>query len=262
MDVSGIDHHKVPGLPIFQEGVIITTQDNQQLILIMNQYSHMPTGRTIHSVIQIDDFNNKVDCLSINIGGKQCLVTNYGYRIPFSIRVGLTSMPIKLFSDKKWETLPHVVITSNMVWHPSKYDNNGYHSISNIMDDLPLIQNDDMGYPTLVGLMYNETRVTDHVMEVCNTPSKPKNYQLEDLLHYFLRVPYHVVSKTLDSTTQYDRLGPVGDTIRHKYRSPFPYLNVECRFEKVSTDTVLCDNPSICDNYHDEQFYVGINTKM
>ncbi len=57
--------------------------------------------------------NNK----SIKVaGGLQCILTNDGYVIPISIRDGLPYVALHLFTNEKWDSLPHVILTGDADW--------------------------------------------------------------------------------------------------------------------------------------------------
>ena len=56
-------------------------------------------------------------------GGQQCLTTVEGYKIPLHIRRGLPYMDMHPPSDHELGTLPHVVLTSDTDWNPTKVDN-------------------------------------------------------------------------------------------------------------------------------------------
>ena len=90
----------------------------------MNQYAHVPqNGKTIHSAIQLESFGTKVDDRSLKLKqGTQTVSTLNGYVIPLNFVNGLAYMPIQLFMDKKWDNLPHKVLTADVEWDPSMAD--------------------------------------------------------------------------------------------------------------------------------------------
>jgi hypothetical protein len=64
-------------------------------------------------------FNDK----SINVpGGLQRIQTLDGYINPLTIKDGLTRLSIRPYTDKEWEDLPHVNLTSQVEWYPSVLD--------------------------------------------------------------------------------------------------------------------------------------------
>jgi len=71
----------------------------------------------------MEHYKNKVDDRSCKVGGTQCITTNDGYVFPMDIRDGLPYLTLRPFTDEEWETLPHVVMTSDEDWDPSVLDN-------------------------------------------------------------------------------------------------------------------------------------------
>ena len=59
---------------------------------------------------------------SVKIGGKQRIVTPDGYVIPLSIVTGLPRLSIRPFTDREWESLPHIIMTAEHDWDPSILD--------------------------------------------------------------------------------------------------------------------------------------------
>ncbi|KAG7345005.1 hypothetical protein IV203_032536 [Nitzschia inconspicua] len=67
-------------------------------------------------------YKNDVNDKAKANGGMQRIITLDGYIIPMSIRGGLTYIPMRTFTDKEFETLPHVIMTSDKEWDPSVLD--------------------------------------------------------------------------------------------------------------------------------------------
>ena len=55
--------------------------------------------------------------------GKQRIVTPDGYFIPLAIRYGLAHMDMRPPSDAEYESLPHIIFTSDTEWDPCAMDN-------------------------------------------------------------------------------------------------------------------------------------------
>jgi hypothetical protein len=55
-------------------------------------------------------------------GGLQQIQTLDGYIIPLIIQDGLTHLNICPYTDQEFETLPHVILTSELEWDPSVLD--------------------------------------------------------------------------------------------------------------------------------------------
>ena len=79
VDVSGINNHELTHLPIVTAGGVVSSQRGE-IIIILNQYAHLHSGKTILSSIQMESFGNKVDDCSIRIDANaQSITTNDGY---------------------------------------------------------------------------------------------------------------------------------------------------------------------------------------
>ena len=80
-------------------------------------------------------------------GGLQRIKMIDGYAIPLNIKNGLPYVTMRPYTDTEWDSLPHVVMTSNMDWDPSIFDNNlddddeWFDAVSDLQND-PIIEND------------------------------------------------------------------------------------------------------------------------
>ena len=77
----------------------------------------------------------------------------------------------------------------------------------------------------------------------------------------FAWLPTDVVKKTYELTTQYARI-PMSTTLRKRYLSPNPALNVFRRSESVATDTVFSDTPAVDSGITSAQFFVGCDSMV
>ena len=59
-----------------------------------------------------------MDDKSIKIGGGQHTTTLYNYNLPTSISNALPYVSLRPCTDKEWDELPHVILTSDMDWDP------------------------------------------------------------------------------------------------------------------------------------------------
>jgi hypothetical protein len=110
-------------IQLVQAGAVTKTQKGD-VIIIMNQYAHSPTAKTIHSSAQMEAYKADVNDKSTKVpGGLQRIKTLDGYVIPLNIRAALPYMQIRPFTDKEWKILPHVILTSDATWNPSVLDN-------------------------------------------------------------------------------------------------------------------------------------------
>ena len=60
---------------------------------------------------------------SVKCGGGQRITTADGYIFPLSIKQGLPYLRMRPFTQSEYDTLPHVIMTSDKVWDPSIFDN-------------------------------------------------------------------------------------------------------------------------------------------
>ena len=121
--VEGIDNHQVRDVPIVTAGGVISTNKGD-VIGIFHQYAHINKGASIHSSVQLEAYKQDVNDRSRRVpGGLQRILTVDGYEIPLAFRNGLPYLPIKPYTDREYETLPHVIMTSDEDWDPSVLDN-------------------------------------------------------------------------------------------------------------------------------------------
>ena len=110
VDVQGIDNHQLTNIPIVTAEGVVTTQRGEA-ILVMNQYAHIPNGKTIHSSAQLEAHGVIVDDKAIKNGGQQRLITHGGYVIPLSVRSGLVYIDMHPPTDAEQLTLPSIILT-------------------------------------------------------------------------------------------------------------------------------------------------------
>ena len=88
----------------------------------MHQYAYLKKGKTLHSSIQLEAFGNHVHDKPKRIGGLQCVQTNDGYIHRIDLKNGLAYVQMCPYSQNEWDTLPHVIWTSNSQWNPTIFD--------------------------------------------------------------------------------------------------------------------------------------------
>ena len=121
VDVTGIDNHELNALVIVDAPAKITTHKGPA-IAVLRQYAYHGLGRTIHSCAQFEYYKNQVNDRSMKVGGTQCIKTNDGYIIPLDIINGLPYMKMHPNTDKEWDELPHILLTSSEEWDPRVVD--------------------------------------------------------------------------------------------------------------------------------------------
>jgi hypothetical protein len=122
VNVCGIDNHEVTGIPIITTSGVVKTQ-HRPVIAILPHYAYLGSGKTIHSAAQLEHYQNDVNDHSIKVhGGLQRILTLDGYVIPINIVGGLPYISMHPYMDDEWDTLPHVILTSNIDWDPTVLD--------------------------------------------------------------------------------------------------------------------------------------------
>jgi hypothetical protein len=122
VDIRGIDNQQITNIPIVSRGAVAKTQHGE-VIVIMHQYAYTGAGKTIHSSAQLEWYKNNINGKSIKVaGGPQCISTNDGYVHPINIGDGLPYINMRSYTDHEWDTLPHLVWTSNADWVPTVLD--------------------------------------------------------------------------------------------------------------------------------------------
>ena len=271
VDVSGIDNHEMNNLAIVSVGGVVHTQRGD-VIAILNQFARNVGGKTLLSCVQLESYGITVDEKSSILGiGTQTLQTPEGYTVPLDFHNGLPYMDIRPFTNREWDTLPHVILTSSEEWDPANLDHDNSAAVQELPEnptayDYSLF--DARGYPTqdpisvVANLLEWECDPKDIALSVSSTQSFPRPPEYLSLRKYFLNAPVDVLKHTFKSTTQYARSGWITGRITNTFRSPFPAMNVPRRQEAVATDTIYCDTPAIDNGSTCAQFYVGVKSKF
>jgi hypothetical protein len=291
-DVSGIDNHTLGSLPIATVAGVAQTHFGP-VCLILHQYAYHGKGKTIHSSVQIEHFGNDVNDKSIRVnGGKQRITTVDGYAIPVQIRGGLAYIDMHPPDDEEWETLPHVVLTSDADWDPTVVDNDlpleewldalmdaeelpgpndyedlrfdcrgEYRRIVEIQQTIrsyrPHFFDAEEGVTEIIEqreIMSNKTSLGIFPHDV---KARPPDFL--SLRPMFAWATEEVIKRTFDVTTQWAR-STEHYPFRKHFKSRFPALNVHRRREAVATDTVYSDTPAVDDGATSAQIFVGIDT--
>jgi hypothetical protein len=81
-------------------------------------------GSSIHSSGQLEWFQNRVGDRSVKVGGEQRILTNDGYIHSIDFEDGLAYIHMRPYTDEEWDSLPHVVWTSDSTWDPRILNHN------------------------------------------------------------------------------------------------------------------------------------------
>ena len=109
-------------LPIVTGAAFIETTDGP-IIGIFHLYPYYSKGKSIHSVPQLESYENQVMCTSRKKCGMQRDVPRDGWIIPLHIRGGLMYMDMRPPTDYEFNNYNHVAFTSGAAWDPSTLDN-------------------------------------------------------------------------------------------------------------------------------------------
>ena len=182
-------------------------------------------------------------------------------------------MKIRPFTDKEWDELPHVVLTSDCEWDPSFADYDACDD-QDFLDGIPDLPNgfkfdeiDQCGVficnEVCVNFHETDTEPIKDELEVNEVETTPSEVDYNEYSKYFLNKSAEVIKKTFECTTQYARSGFVNAAgrIYNTYKSPFPAMNVRRRNEAVATDTIFSDTPAINGGATKAQFFHGLDSK-
>ena len=290
VDIQGIDNHQIQNIPIVTAGGVVQSQRGP-VIAILNQYAYVGRGRSIHLSGQLEWYKNEVNDRSIKVGGKQHITTLDGYIHPINIVSGLPYVTMRPYTNDEWDTLPHVIWTSDNDWDPSILDHNLddnhewfsstsdlAHSFDKRFNDVGdyqqrVIVQDALIVPTHETL--HDEDVIDHIVydqmnaqyainnvlsgPSARTTSTSKKIQFDLLQPYFGWLPSDIIQRSFSITTQFARM-PMSSVLKKRYKSPNPAVNVHRRNEPVATDTVFSDTPAIDGGETIAQIFVGTDT--
>ena len=218
----------------------------------------------------------------------QRIQTQDGYVHPLDIKNGLPYVPMRPYTDDEWDTLPHVIWTSDEDWDPSILDNvitndeRWYDAISDLDDGLIHSPFDEFGNYKFreadlhffdPGEEFNidddiDNNIDDtidtailiaqkHQISANPTSITKKDPDYESLRPFFLHKSADVIKRTFAATTQYARSNIGGLQLKKTFKTPFPACNIHRRNEPVATDTIFSDTPAIDNGSKIAQLYVG-----
>ena len=120
VNIEGINHHQVTHVPIVTCGAYVLTNNYGPIIVIFHQFAGLSRGPTIISAAQVEAFGNRVNDCSVRVDVQgQRINTNDGFELPLHVRHGLPYLDMRPYTDKEFDSLPHVVLTSDIDWDPS-----------------------------------------------------------------------------------------------------------------------------------------------
>ena len=275
-------------VPIVTAGGVVNSQYGP-VIAILNQYAYVGRGRSIHSSAQLEWYKNDVNDRSIKVeGGLQRMLTLDGYVHPINIVNGLPYITMRPYTDDEWDSLPHVIWTSDNDWDPcvldhtvdlnehwydactdqflidQRFDEEGnYRHRFTVQESVMQFQDVDNIVDDIVdNIVYYNVQSHDVSPTALHSPTPsprmllPKSKDYDSLQPFFGWLPTNVIKKTFEVTTQFARM-PMSTILKKRYKSPNPALNVHRRNEAIATDTVYSDTPAIGGGETCAQVFVG-----
>jgi hypothetical protein len=122
VDVFGLAGHKVSQLRIVAAQALIATHKGN-IIDTFHQMELLGKGKSVLSFRQMEPFGADINDRHRSLpGGKQRVLMD-GYQIPLQFKNGLAYLLYRKPTEEELGLLPHEVMTSDVDWDPSLYDN-------------------------------------------------------------------------------------------------------------------------------------------
>ena len=294
--VEGIDNHQVRDIPIVTAGGVLHTNQGD-VIGIFHQYAHINKGSSIHSSVQLEAYKQDVNDRSRHTpGGLQRILTVDNYEIPLAIRNGLPYLNIRPFTDHEFDTLRHVIMTSDDDWDPSVLDCDPGDQTA--PPERPIHENFNQFGEYMGRYVVTVADINDSVLEENVLPSQllfrrtehvsqetPEIIEIQDgefpvkspllkprvvstaepdyekLVPFFAYQPVEAIKHTWHNSTQFARV-PMSTHLKRHFKSPFPAHNVHRRNEPIATDTVYSNTPAVDNGAKYAQFFVGTDSMV
>lgn len=96
------------------------------VLIIVHEGAYIPEQQnSILSAVQLEDYGCEVNEKFIRLGGKRIVVSQEGYIFPLVVKSGLPYllMTRPTQADLDDPKIPHVILTSDAIWNPDKYNN-------------------------------------------------------------------------------------------------------------------------------------------
>jgi hypothetical protein len=122
VDVLGLAGHKVNQLRIVTAQAVVSTHKGDA-IATFHQMALLGKGKSILSCLQMEAYGADINDRSRLLpSGKQRIVID-GYQLPLDFRNGLPYLRCRKPNEAELDSLPHIIMTSDVDWDPSLYDN-------------------------------------------------------------------------------------------------------------------------------------------
>ena len=119
VNIEGIDRHQITDIPLATIGGVVNSSVGP-VVIVLPFYALIGKGATIMCPGQFEYYRQRVDDKSAVIGGTQSITTPNGVVIPVGIVNGLAHIPIRRFTDHKFDKLPMIFLADDSKpWDPS-----------------------------------------------------------------------------------------------------------------------------------------------
>ena len=228
--------------------------------MLMHEYAYYGRGNTIHSLCQIEWFNDTCDDKSHH----QVITFLDGFSTPLQCRSGLMYMnALGKPTDQDLDQYPHVLLTSPHEWDPSVLDYSD-PTTCRYPSWAPDPSVRDQYDPRIdeCGSIHNRNIHTLSILS--DTPTifvkkhdqQPTNIDYNKLKPYLGWVNPETIKKTFENSTQW-AVTSTRFPMRKHFKSRFPAFNILCSNEAVATDTIFSDTPAIDSGITMAQILVG-----
>ena len=137
VSITGVGNHLIPQKRIGCYCAVSRSTMGDCLCIYAEYACVLEQPTSIHSVIQLEHYKNKVDDKHWLLNGTQSITNPTGKIFPLVFKNGLCYLPQQYPTDIKMVTLPQVIITSDEEGDPSIYTTNA--TMDEQINALPLI---------------------------------------------------------------------------------------------------------------------------
>jgi hypothetical protein len=129
VDVVGFAGHKFSQLCIVTAQALVRTHKGD-VIATFHQMALLGKGKSILSCLQMEAHGADINYQSHLLPGVKRRILMDGYQLPLDFKNGLPYFRCRTPTDVELDSLPHIVMTSDVDWDPSQYDKD----INNLAD--------------------------------------------------------------------------------------------------------------------------------
>jgi hypothetical protein len=142
IEVTGVGGLKLPDLSTVT-AVAKLKSTKGWVVGEFHNYAYTGTGKTIHSSMQMEAFGLHVNDKHFMFGGKLRIETPDGYKFMLGMESGMATLPMFPVTNSDLRKLPRVMMTSDGLWDPSKFDVKAFDDDSDSDEDDESSSSDD-----------------------------------------------------------------------------------------------------------------------